>query len=232
MLLVEFDPETQWYAVNTTIAAEWLQNHLRILYNTSTRPREEVVKALEKLGIEVQFAEESGMLRVDDMYSVTMGLEKEILIAQPIDDRYVKWGSLKIADLSLDDLRGLREGGTRLSKWGQSDQSNVLAIWDSLSPLLRFNDERAVLEFMETRELPLNRKLGRVAIGGVLRRLHSESFYTRLENAFDGIIELRVMERDDEIKNLLRIKSLKGQPHDARWHEVRIDSRGEASIVT
>lgn len=37
-----------------------------------------------------------------------------------------------------------------------------------------------------------------------------------LSSAFDGIIELRVMERDDEIKNLLRIRSLKDQPHDAR----------------
>ena len=233
MLLVEFDPETQWYSVSTTIVAHWLQNHLRSLYNASARPREDVLRALTKLGVDVRLAEESGLLRVDDMYSATLGLDKASSFAEVIDDRYVKYGSLKIADMSLDNLQFLRDGRTRLGSAGwQSDQSNVLAIWDSLSPMLRFNEERAVLEYIETRELPLDRKFGRIAIGGVLRRLHSESFCTRLENAFDGIIELKAIERDDEIKNLLRIKSLKGQPHDTRWHEVKIDSKGEASLVT
>jgi KaiC/GvpD/RAD55 family RecA-like ATPase len=213
------------------LRARWLQDRLRAYYTTTARPREEVLGALAKLGVDIQFAEESGFLRVDDMYPATMGLDKEALFAQAVDDKYVRYGSLKIADLSLDDLKFLRGDGSRLSRWS-SDQSNVLAIWDSLSPMLRFNDERAVLEFVETRELPLNRRLGRIAFGGVLRRLHSESFYTRLESAFDGIIELRVMERDDEIKNLLRIRSLKGQPHDARWHEVKINSKGEANLVT
>jgi hypothetical protein len=30
----------------------------------------------------------------------------------------------------------------------------------------------------------------------------------------------------------LRIRSLKGQPHDARWHEIQIKRNGEAALVT
>jgi len=39
------------------------------------------------------------------------------------------------------------------------------------------------------------------------------------------------MERDDEVKNLLRIRSLKGQPHDTRWHEIEIKPNGEAVLT-
>jgi len=58
-----------------------------------------------------------------------------------------------------------------------------------------------------------------------------QSFYNQLEGAVDGVIELRVMERDQEWKNLLCIRSLKGQPHDARWHEIEIKPNGEAALA-
>ena len=57
-------------------------------------------------------------------------------------------------------------------------------------------------------------------------------FTSELESDVDGVIDLRVMERDEEAKNLLRIRSLKGQPHDARWHEIQIKRNGEATLIT
>jgi KaiC/GvpD/RAD55 family RecA-like ATPase len=113
-----------------------------------------------------------------------------------------------------------------------SDQAGVLAFTDSFSPLLRFNEEKVFLEWMETRDLQLNRNLGRIIITGMSRGIHSEPFYRSLEGMFDGVVEVRTLERDDEIKNMLRIRSLKGQPHDSRWHGISVDSKGEASLVT
>ena len=53
-----------------------------------------------------------------------------------------------------------------------------------------------------------------------------------MEGAVDGVIEVRVKERDEEVKNLLRVRSLEGQPHDTRWHEVQIKRNGEALFVS
>ena len=75
-------------------------------------------------------------------------------------------------------------------------------------------------------------KLGRLPIMAFSRGLHSESFYKSLEGMFDGLIEVRVVEQDNEIKNTLRIRNLKGQPHDSRWHEIQIKSNGEATLVS
>jgi len=72
----------------------------------------------------------------------------------------------------------------------------------------------------------------RIRIGGVARRVHAESFYRRLEAASDGIIDVRVMEQEGVTKNLLKLRSLKGQPHDNRWHEIEIKPNSEAALCS
>ncbi len=230
MVLVEFDPESQWFAVSRTLAALRLKKGMRIVYGATARPREEVTSSLTKLGVDVDEAEKVGLLRIDDLHTSTLSVDKDNPSFVAVEDRYLRAGSPKVADWSIDQLKSLR-GTVLLSRW-TGDQSDVLSVVDSYSPLLRFNDERIFLEWMETRELPLNRKLGRINFIGMSRGVHGESLYARLEGAFDGLVEVRVLERGDEIKNMLRIKSLKGQPHDTRWHEINVDSRGEAKLVT
>jgi len=105
-----------------------------------------------------------------------------------------------------------------------------LAIVESFSVLLRFNEEKAFLEWFENRNM--QRKLKRINLHGFGRGLHSDQFYKRLENVLDGVVEVRVMEREDQVKNLVRVTSLKGQPHDTRWHEIQIKPNGEATLAT
>jgi KaiC/GvpD/RAD55 family RecA-like ATPase len=138
--------------------------------------------------------------------------------------------SLKIADLSIEWLRASKHG------WPAEDvietwPPRALAISESASLMMRFNDENTYLEWMISRGNPNERKARRIYLGGFARGVHSESFYKRLEEDCDGIIDLRVMERDDESKTLLRVRSLKGQPHDARWHEIKIKPNGEAALT-
>ncbi len=61
--------------------------------------------------------------------------------------------------------------------------------------------------------------------------LHSDWFYRRLENAADGLMEVKVAEQDEQLKIVLRVSSMKGQPHDARWHAIKIGSGGEAALT-
>jgi len=229
-LLVEFDPEGQWFAVSRTIAATAVKNGLRVVYGAHARSREDTITAFTKLGIDVDATEKGGLLRIDDSYTSTMKLDRDNPGIVAVDDKYYRHGSLKIADWSIDQLKSIKGAPQSLSKWGH-DQSGAIAIGDTLTPFLRFNEEKVFLEWMETRDLPLQRKFGRLSIFAFSRGVHSEPFYRSLECMFDGLIEVRVVEHDNEVKNMLRIRNLKGQPHDSHWHEIRVSSTGEASLL-
>ena len=139
--------------------------------------------------------------------------------------------SLKVSDLSVEYLRDMKQGpdsGVVFQKW----PPGALSVVESMSPMLRFNEEKPWLEYTISRLNPNVRRAKRVYLMGLVRDIHTESFYKRLESDADGVIDLQVTERDGEAKNLLRIRSLKGQPHDARWHEVQIKRNGEATLPT
>ena len=46
-----------------------------------------------------------------------------------------------------------------------------------------------------------------------------------------GVFPSRLV-RNHTSEVLLRVTSLKGQPHDTRWHEIQIKPNGEAVLVT
>jgi KaiC/GvpD/RAD55 family RecA-like ATPase len=191
---------------------------------------------LAKLGIDIAEVVKERRLTVDDWYSATLsggripGQHEKASTSEPIEggERIL---SLKIAELSVEWLR-LSKEGPRSYDLAETWPPGALTIVDSHSPLLRFNDENTYLEFVTARVFPNERRARRIRIGGIVRGVQDDSFYRRLEDASDGIIDLRVVERDDETKNLFRMRSLKGRKHDTRWHEVRIKSNEEASFVS
>ena len=135
--------------------------------------------------------------------------------------------SLKVSDLSIEWLRD--------SKYGYQSYDLVetwppgsVAICDSASETLRFNDETTFTEYAISRVNPNERKAGRINLTGFGRGIHSESFYKRIENAADGVIDVRVLEEQNVTGNFLRIRSLKGQPFDTQWHEIKVKQNGEA----
>jgi len=139
--------------------------------------------------------------------------------------------SLKVADLSVEWLKSSKHGWAPLDV-AETWQPGALGIGDSLSEMLRFNDEKTALEYFISRGLPNERKAKRISLFGGSRGVHTESFYKRLEGSTEGIIDLHVMERGDEAKSFLRIRSLKNQPSDGRWHEIEVKSNGEAVVVS
>jgi KaiC/GvpD/RAD55 family RecA-like ATPase len=198
------------------------------------RPRTRIVDDLAKQGIDVASKEQAGVLRVDDWYSPTLNPEQSRLSGpgeayEIIDRKYARYSSVHVGDLNISMLRQIRKQVSTLPQWSD-DQSGVLAIVESFSVLLRFNEEKAFLEWFENRNLPLQRELGRVNLHGFGRGLHSEWFYRRLENVADGVLEVKSMERDDQLRTIVRVSGLKGQPHDARWHEIEIRPNGEAVL--
>jgi len=234
IILVEFDPESQWLAVATTIVAGCLRAGGRVGYMAQLRSPEAVRENLVALGVDVLAATREGRFTVDDWYSATLSggrLEGGgASMFEPIEGG-VRARSLKVADLSVQWLKEMKQGYEPSGVF-QAWPPGALEILEYGSQMLRFNEERPYLEWLISRDHPSVRRAKRISLDGILRGVRTESFYKELESDFDGIIDLRVMERDGGWKNFLCIRSLKGQPHDARWHEIQVKRNGEATLVT
>jgi len=235
MFLVEFDPASQWLTIATSIAAEFLRHGGRVTYVACNRPPEDVRSSLEALGVDVKREFKERRLVIDDWFSA--GLSGGRLASS--DGQYgwepIEGGgrmrSLRVSDLSVEWLKMIKQA-FQPDDVAESWPPGALGIHESLSEALRFNEENAFAEWMASRAIPNERRAKRITLHGVATGIHSEPFYRRMENAADGIIEMRVLEREDEVRDCLRVKSLKGQPRDARWHEIGIKSNGEAVLTT
>ena len=236
MLMVEFDPESQWLSVAATIAARLYQQDQFVCYLSMARSPEDFKEALSDLGVDIHSAENSGRLVVEDWYSATLtggrlaSATNQGSLFEPIRGG-LRTRSLKIADLSVEWLKTSKSGPDKIHDIVDYWPTGSMVVVESFSSILRFNEEKAFVEWMESRVIPEERKGKRITLQGFVRGIHNEWLYKRMENASDGVIEIRVMERDDEAKNYIRIRSLKGQPHDSRWHEVEIQSDGGARLA-
>lgn len=234
MLLVEFDPASQWLTIATNIAARFLMDGGRVTYMACNRPLEDVRFGLEALGVDAKREFKEAKLVIDDWYSA--GLSGGRLSSSDSEHGWVepiegggRMRSLKVADLSVQWLKDTKQG---FQPWDVAETwpPGALGMFESLSEPLRFNDENAFAEWMIGRAIPNERRAKRITFHGIATGIHSEPFYRRMENASDGIIEMKVLERDNEAVDCLRVKSLKGQPRDARWHEIEIKPNGEAIL--
>ena len=233
LFLVEFDPESEWLAIATTMTAGYLHAGGRAAYIAELRSPETVRENLFALGVDVSVMSKEGRFWMVDRYSATLTggrLEGEgSSVFEPMDGG-IRFRSLKLSDLSIQWLKEKKQGH---EPWDVVDTwpPGALAIGESISQLLRFNEEKPYLEFIINRGHPNERKAKRIKLMGILRDVHTQLFYRQLENDYDGVIDLRTMERDNKRKTFLRVRSLKGQAYDARWHEVQIRRNGEAALA-
>ena len=233
ILIVEYDPESQWLAVATTIATRFLAAGGYLCYVSELRSTDDVKRDFTRLGADIPSLVKTGRLFFYDYYSA--GLTGGSLPSIPQHGFFENFeggrrvSSLKIADLSIQWLKDSKYGYEPedvVEKW----PPGALAIAESASQMLRFNDESAFVEYAISRVNPNERKANRINVTGFVRGVHSESFYRRIEDATDGVVDIRVSEKKGEPKNLLRVRSLKGKRYDARWHEITIGADGEATL--
>jgi KaiC/GvpD/RAD55 family RecA-like ATPase len=235
MLLVEFDPESQWFSVATTIAARFYETKHHVGYLAMGRPPEEVKRSLTGLGVNVSDGEKTGLLAIEDWYSASLSggrvehAGKDRLFESTESGLRVL--SLKVADLSVEWLKSSRSAPHPVYDIVDFWPAGSLIIVESFSSILRFNEEKAFVEWIESRVNPAERKRQSITIQGFVRGIHSDQLYKLMENASDGVIDIRVQERGEETKNVLRVRSLKGQPHDTKWHEIVIESNGEVTLA-
>ncbi len=236
MFVVEFDPDSQWFAVAATIAARFYEEKRHVGYLAMARPPEDVRDNLSALGVNVSDAEEAGLLAVEDWYSASLTggrvepANKGSRLFESIEGR-LRVLSLKVADLSVEWLKASKSTPHPVYDIVDHWPAGSLVIVESFSSILRFNEEKAFVEWIESRVNPAERKRKSITIQGFVRGIHSDQLYKLMENASDGIIDLRVQEKSEGTRNALRVRGLKGRPHDSRWHEIVIKSSGEATLA-
>jgi KaiC/GvpD/RAD55 family RecA-like ATPase len=172
---------------------------------------------LTRLGLNVDELEKNDKLRLYDWYTPTLGRKSK--------ERY-GIDSLKVADQSIqfrlteDDLDTTAE-----SEWFES-----IRIADNFSTLARFNDEKAWIEFMLTRVLPIAPVKKSTLIFGIMKGVHSEWAYKQLEGASDGIIEFRVNESGGVPKDVVQIKTMRNVHYNREVTELKVQENFEVTL--
>ena len=211
VLMVEFDPASQWYAASMTIAAGWLKTGGTVTYSVNGQPPDSVRAQFRRLGLDVDALEKDERLVIFDGYTVTLGRKS--------NEKYAAQ-SLKAADLSIIYSREVMQAGP---------VPELLTIVDNCSTLARFNEEKAWVEFLLTRGIPSASLTKSTTIAGIITRVHQDSVYNQLEAAADGVIDLKLDASSDPPKNLIRIRSMRNIRFDGRWREIK---SGENSNIT
>ena len=211
-LLVEFEPTSQWYNASISIGAGWIKTGGKLAYNVTAQLPDRIRTKLRKTGMVPDQLERSGALRIFDWYTSTLGRKSNEPLA--LD-------SLKVADMSIQFAKAQIPG---------PPIPEFLGITDNASVLVRFNDEKAWVEFALTRAIPASYTRQSTSIDGILRGVHTEWAYRQLEAAYDGVIDFKLEEDSKQVRDLLRIRSMRDITYDRKWHEIKVGKNLEVSI--
>ncbi len=176
LFLVEFDPESQWLAVAATITAGYLRAGGRVGYEAQLGSPETVKENLLALGVDVSAATSERRFNLDDWYSATLtgGRLEEggPSVIEPIEGGF-RVRSLKVADLSVQWLKDVKQG---FQPWDvvETWPPGALGVMESMSQMLRFNEEKPYLEYLISRFIPNERRAKRIDLAGVLHGVHTE----------------------------------------------------------
>ena len=229
-LLVEFDPASEWYNASINIAAGLLTAGEIVGYNVAAQPPERIRAQLGRLGLDARELEKLGRLRLTDFYTATLGQKSE---------EHYAFDSLKVADLSIMiSTQLMRPVKEKSAPVGFGDPDNFLNIFlriaDNVSTLARFNEEKAWIEFILTRAFPLGTSLKQTQVFGLVEGLHSDGVYKALEAASDGVIDFKLEEVANKVgqraASIIRIRSMRDVPFDARWHRLKTGENFELTI--
>ena len=218
--MVTYEPDSVWYETSLTIAALALKDGLRIEYHTYEHIPGEVRSSLANLGVDVKKLEVEDKLRIEDSYTGQTGLglpEKPARKKVPIIP-------LKLSDSSIEFAQHMKAG------IAESDR-RLLHIDDNGGILLQYNDEKTVVNFVRIRMVPWARARETTYLVGFLSGIASETFYKQVGSLFDGTIDFRSEEKEDQLQQYLRMRTLRGRACDSRWRKLRVLENGEVTLV-
>lgn len=213
--LVEFESQSLWYETSLTITAQALRQGLRTDYHTFMHVPTEIKRGLSRLGLEIPKMEEDASFRVLDSYTSSTFLG-------PQQTKEKQWANF---EKSLD-LKDWAAGVTDTSINPLERDKNRLHVDDNTSVLLQHNSEKSFIDFWRTHIILDARILNLSILHAVVTGVYSDTFYSQYEALCDGVIEFRGREEKGQIEQYMRVRTIRGKPHDSRWRHLRLLENG------
>ncbi|MFQ5998568.1 MAG: RAD55 family ATPase [Candidatus Bathyarchaeia archaeon] len=126
--------------------------------------------------------------------------------------------------LHIESTSNLNELSVTLQE-ALKDLARPLIIFDNLDALVLDAGEDSTIKFVRS---TLPKLLGQKAFSlfTISEGLHSEKFINTLRSIFDGIIEMRLDEENDEIHRSIRLFAMKGEQTVSGWLPYTINKKG------
>ncbi|MGA2461787.1 MAG: ATPase domain-containing protein [Candidatus Bathyarchaeia archaeon] len=207
-ILALYDPDAQYTALLTNIAADFLRAGGDLLYTVSSRPSGEIRQQFDMLGANVSEYESSDKAVVFDAYSAQMGISS--------------------AEKYQSEAMNLNELSIIMGKSAPQWPAGTLVITESFSNLA-FNQENVFAKFSR-KAVGIWRNQGTIMIAGLANGLHPPEFYQEMKLISDAVLEMKLVEHGGEFINTIRGRSMKGQNTDSRVRKVIFDKNMKATL--
>jgi archaellum biogenesis ATPase FlaH len=208
VILVLYDPDTQYSSLMINIAAGHLKTGGDLLYLSSSAPTVEIRQQFNDLGVNIAEYEARDTAVLFDVYSGLMGVkssEKYQYTAANLNERSITIGQ-------------------SAPQW----PPGTLVFVESFSSL--GGDQDKVFAKFSRKVMGVWRAQGAVIVLGLAVDIHTSEFYQEMKLASDGVFELKLKEHDGEVINTIRARIMKGRSSDTRWKQILFDSRMKATL--
>ena len=119
--------------------------------------------------------------------------------------------SLKILILIEEAKKGLK--------------GRIRFVLDSITSLTVDSSQDVVLKFLRILKARLKNS-GQIGFCTVEEGAHNNNFTNHLRYIFDGVIELKISEHNNEFKRFIRVYSMRGAKHELKWFHFKITNKG------
>ena len=208
VILAMYDPDSQYNSLMVNIAAGHLQSGGDLLYLISSKPVSEIRQQFDGLGVNVAEYEAKDNAVLFDVYSLQMGGKSS--------EKY-RSTALNLNEVSIAQAESA-------PKW----PAGTLVIGESFSNMA-LNQEDLFSKFSR-KMISIWRNRGTVMIVGIAVDLHPPAFYQEMKLLSDGSFEVHLIEREGEMINTIRARSMKGQISDTRRRQILFDEKMKASL--
>ncbi len=223
---IEFDTDSLWYETSITIAAYALRSGVKVDYHTFQHSPDKVREDMARLGLKLRPLEEDTTFRIMDTYAPATGAFRAPEKTAETGPGGSFWaGSVKVSDWSLGNVHDIKGEVPGASK-------KRLHIDDNTSLLLRYNDEKELVDYWRTRVVPWALALEIAMVHALATGVASDPFYKNIESLMDGIFDLKSREENGKIEHYLRVRTMRGKAHDSRWRRLKMSNNGEVTLDT
>jgi len=140
-------------------------------------------------------------------------------------DGYSWKAGLSPSKYSVKNLSNLNELSIKLMDAASELGRNFFYVVDSLSNLAIYSSENEILRFIEV-VVSRFRHSGAVGVWVSEDGIQSSSFYNTMRHIMDGVIEMKAVDGEKNLRRFMRCNILRALEHSTEWLEFSISQKG------